>query len=228
MMDPGTAFRDALLASLEGIELQLGFDVLESMQAHYHEVLRGNSVMNLTRIVEPAAAAVQHYADSLALLAWMRNADITAQTMLDIGSGAGFPAFPMAIACPELSVTVLEAKKKKAGFLAEAATTLDIPNLRVVQEHSAHWRGEERFDLVTFRAVAAVAPCLAMGDAHVGEHGTIAVYKTARMTDPEQLDGRRAGKTLKLRTLAAFPYRLKAGEEAFARQLLLFRPTGPR
>jgi len=225
-MDPGTAFTDALLASLEGIELQLGLDVLESMRAHYHEVLRGNSVMNLTRIVEPAAAAVQHYADSLALLAWMRSEDITAKTMLDIGSGAGFPAFPMAIACPELSVTVIEAKKKKAAFLAEAAAALDIRNLGVVHDHSAHWRGEERFDLVTFRAVAAVAPCLAMGNTHVGEGGTIAVYKTARMPEPERLDGVRTGKTLRLRALASFPYTLKAGDEAFARQLLLFRPFG--
>ncbi len=228
MNEHGTVFVDALLASLGEIGVELEVDALAMMEAHFGEVLRGNSLMNLTRIVEPAAAAVQHYADSLALLAWMAREDNPARTMLDVGSGAGFPAFPMAIAYPELAVTVLEARKKKAAFLCEAAAALGIGNLRVVHAHSEHWRGEARSDLVTFRAVGALEKCLTLGAPHVGENGTIVAYKTARMTELERRDGVSAGKSLRLRPLASFPYELKVGDEPFERQLLLFCPGGRR
>ena len=95
---------------------------------HYSMLCRWNQRLNLTRITEPREAARLHYAECLFGASFIAGA----HTVLDIGSGAGFPAVPIAIAKTDTDVTALEANQKKALFLKEAKDELGLTNLKVV------------------------------------------------------------------------------------------------
>jgi len=117
-----------------------------------------NERMNLTAIVDPEAAWERHALDALSLVPLL--ADVPAgASLLDVGSGGGVPGLPLAIARPDLAVTLVEATQKKAVFLADVAEALGLANVTVYAE-----RAEElarsfggRFDVVTARAVAKLA-----------------------------------------------------------------------
>ena len=93
--------------------------------------------MNLTRITRPAEAAVRLYADSLAVLSWARQSgnETGVRTVLDIGTGAGFPAVPLAVAAPDWRITAIEATNKKAAFVEQSARRVGAENLRVILRH---------------------------------------------------------------------------------------------
>lgn len=120
-----------------------------------------NQVMNLTRIPRDEAW-LRHFVDSLLFQ------DLLPQgaTVLDIGTGPGFPAWPLACARPDLQVTALDSSGKMLGFLK----TQPLPNLEVVQGRAEDWGVRDQFDAVTGRAVAPLplqlelsAPALKVG-----------------------------------------------------------------
>lgn len=115
---------------------------------HYAMLCRWNQRLNLTRITEPREAARLHYAESLFGASFIAGA----QTLLDIGSGAGFPAIPLAVARPDVQVTALEANQKKSLFLKEVKDELELANLKVVTAklEGFDW---EAYELLTSRAL---------------------------------------------------------------------------
>jgi 16S rRNA (guanine527-N7)-methyltransferase len=140
-------------SALETAVWSFGLDPLSEAQigqcaAHYELLCRWNSRVNLTRITEPREAARFHYAESIFSARFIANE----RTILDIGSGAGFPAIPLAIVRPDLEVTGLEANKKKSLFLKEAKHELRLENLKVVTARleEFNWAG---YELLTCRAL---------------------------------------------------------------------------
>ena len=109
---------------------------------------RWNQRLNLTRITEPRQAARLHYAESLYGASFIDEAS----ALLDIGSGAGFPAVPLAVARPDVQVTALEANQKKSLFLKEARDELGLGNLNVVTSRleDFDWAG---YELLASRAL---------------------------------------------------------------------------
>jgi 16S rRNA (guanine527-N7)-methyltransferase len=99
----------------------------ERLYRHYEMLLNWNRHTNLTRIVSPAEAARLHYAESIFSAQFIP----ATQTVLDIGSGAGFPALPLANVRNDLTVTALEANQKKALFLHEVKDALQLQNFHV-------------------------------------------------------------------------------------------------
>jgi len=118
-------------------------------------VLEKNKVMNLTGITDAFGMATVHFLDSLAL---HRCADFSGGRVLDVGSGAGFPGVPLAIAYPAGEFVLVDALAKRIGFLQEAVGALGLGNVRAVHGRAEElaakedWRGQ--FDWVTSRAVA--------------------------------------------------------------------------
>ncbi len=113
---------------------------------------RWNAVINLTAVREPEAMLVQHLLDCLAVIPHLPE---EATSLLDVGSGGGFPALPIAIMRPELEVVAIDAVRKKTDYLNRAAEALRIPNLIAV-----HGRVEEHpmtYDWVISRAYASLA-----------------------------------------------------------------------
>ena len=117
------------------------------LEAHYQLLKRWNQMLNLTRIEDVAEAVERHYCESLFLGAHL---PIGSLTIADVGSGGGFPGFPVAVLRPECAVTLIEAHQRKAVFLKEA--TRSMPNVRVLGKRAEEVT--ERFDRVISRAVS--------------------------------------------------------------------------
>jgi 16S rRNA (guanine527-N7)-methyltransferase len=119
--------------------------------ARYMELLyRWNARMNLTAVRDQRVFARVHLAECL-LAAQLIPKDIL--TALDFGSGAGLPGIPMAVTCPQLTVTLAESQGKKAAFLRETVRELELRNATVFADRVENASPEILYDLVTLRAV---------------------------------------------------------------------------
>jgi 16S rRNA G527 N7-methylase RsmG len=116
-----------------------------ALESHYELLVRWNKVLNLTRIDRLDEAVERHYCESLFLAAHLPPGKIA-----DIGSGAGFPGFVVAVARPDCAVTLIESHQRKAVFLSEAIRKL--PNARVLAKRAADVIDD--FDCVVSRAVS--------------------------------------------------------------------------
>ncbi|HET8934379.1 MAG TPA: 16S rRNA (guanine(527)-N(7))-methyltransferase RsmG [Polyangiales bacterium] len=119
-------------------------------------LLETNRSFNLTAITDPAEAWTKHVLDSLTLLPDLREL-AAGSRVIDVGSGGGLPALPLATVLPALQFTLLEATAKKARFLESAARELGLRNVSVVCDRAEAYGGgpeRERFDAATSRAVS--------------------------------------------------------------------------
>jgi 16S rRNA (guanine527-N7)-methyltransferase len=128
-------------------------------------LLDANTRVNLTAISDPAEVVTRHFLDSLTcLLGVAQDQRARPLRLLDIGSGAGFPGIPLAIAVPAWRVTSLEATGKKARFQQEAVASLGLENVIVLtgraEEFARKPEHRGRYDVVTARAVAALPTLL--------------------------------------------------------------------
>ena len=114
-------------------------------------LLEQNKVMNLTAITEPSAFAGLHLLDSLSLIPL---AGLSSGTVVDVGTGAGFPGVPLAIALPEARVTLLDSLGKRIEFLRETCGALGLENTRCVHARAEEFGEREQFDWAVSRAVA--------------------------------------------------------------------------
>lgn len=118
-----------------------------------------NKVMNLTAITDPAEVARLHFLDSAALLAL---ADFRGKSVVDVGTGAGFPGLPLRILEPSIRLTLLDAQNKRVDFLREVCGELGLEHVDFVHGRAEEFAQSRReaFDLAVSRAVAAL-PVLA-------------------------------------------------------------------
>ena len=145
-----SGFRDLLVE-----RIALPAEQLDALEAHYELLLRWNRVLNLTSIHDVREAVERHYCEALFLAGRLPP---RALRIADLGSGAGFPGFPIAVFRPDCTVTLIESHQRKAVFLREASRK--VPNVRVAAQRAEEVR--ETFDLAVSRAVsyADLAPAL--------------------------------------------------------------------
>ena len=118
-------------------------------------LLEKNQVMNLTAITEPVDVAQLHLLDCAAVLTL---ADLKGKTVVDVGTGAGFPGMPLQILEPSAKLTLLDSLNKRIGFLQEVCDTLGLTQTRCVHGRAEEYARDhrEKFDFATSRAVAAL------------------------------------------------------------------------
>lgn len=186
-----------------------------------------NEKMNLTGITDPYGIVVKHFLDSLTLVPHLP----VGATLIDVGTGAGFPAIPAAIARPDVKVTLLDSLQKRLTFLTavcdEVGLSCDSVHARAEDGgHRATLR--EQFDVATARAVAAL-PTLCEYCLPFVKTGGIFVAMKGPDSDGEADAAFRAAKTLGgvLRTThrLTVPARPKDGEETLERRLIVFEKT---
>ena len=116
-------------------------------------MLQKNEVMNLTRITEPVAVAQLHLLDSAMLVNF---ADFRGKTVVDVGTGEGFPGMPLRILEPDFDLTLLDSLGKRVDWLKETCDTLGLSRVACVHARAEEFAAGKReaFDLVTSRAVA--------------------------------------------------------------------------
>src|SRR5690349_19694482 len=138
-------------AAAMGIALPAG--AAGRMEAHLALVEKWNRVHNLTAVRETAQMVVVHVLDSLTLLPHLG----AAKRVVDVGTGAGFPGIPLAIARPDVSFTLLDSSHKKYSFLEQARAELGLANVEVACERVEQFRPAVRFDTVVSRAFAELS-----------------------------------------------------------------------
>ena len=168
----------------EGLPL-LGLNLPEAARdklcAFGHAVVKQNEVMNLTAITEDTQVAKLHLLDSLTVLSC---ADLRGKRLIDVGCGAGFPGVPLAIACPEASVTLLDSLGKRMKWLEEILPQLGIPAECVTaraEEAAASRR--ESYDFATSRAVARLNILLELTAPYVKVGGAVLAMKGAAASE---------------------------------------------
>lgn len=148
---PVDQLRSEIESGARALGLALPPAASERLAAYLALIARWNEVYNLTAVRDPAEMVRKHLLDALAVLP-----HLVAERLVDIGSGAGIPGIPLAIARPELEVTLLESNGKKARFLGTVQRELGLENVQVVQARAESWRPDAAPDAAIARAVASL------------------------------------------------------------------------
>ena len=146
MPEPGEDFEWLLQPVLAKLSLQLATAQISSLSRHYDLLQRWNRHVNLTSIRTPQQIVERHFGEALYLAKVVGKA----KNLVDVGSGAGFPGLPFAVARPDVEVTLVESVSKKATFLKEVSRPLG--NVSVYHGRVEHL--QECFEWSTTRAVA--------------------------------------------------------------------------
>lgn len=138
-------------------------------------IVKWNQVHNLTAVREPEKMLTQHLLDSLAVVPHISGPP--GLRVADIGSGAGLPGIPLALARPDWAVVLVESNHKKAAFLQQARIELKLENIEVVTERVEHYRPAGSFDTVISRAFSDLAEFVTLAGHLGGEQGKLAAMK---------------------------------------------------
>lgn len=161
-----------LAAGLSGLGLELAPAQVEALLRLVEELADWNGRFNLTAIREPAEVVDKHLLDSLAVLPLLKGLAIA-----DIGTGAGFPGLPLAIADPDRRFTLVESTGKKAVFVRHAATVLNLPNVEVVQARAEAFQASQPFDSVISRALGSLSDFIRVAGHLAGRSGRLLAMK---------------------------------------------------
>lgn len=198
--------------------LTLDEDKVDTLEAYYDAVVEANKEFNLTAITGKDEFVVKHLIDSIAGVPFIpENAKL-----IDVGSGGGFPSFPIASVRSDVEVTALDSTAKKMNFVSSTARFLGVKNLKTVSG-----RAEEMkelfgtFDMVTARAVSALPILLEICSPLIKVGGLMMAYKT----DESELDlSQSALKALNMTHKNTFSFNLPNGDR---RCILLLEKTAP-
>lgn len=139
--------RDLLIEGSRHMGLNLSDQMNDQLMAYLNLVEKWNRVYNLTAIRDRDEMIKLHFLDSLSILNY-----VNVKNLLDVGSGAGFPGVVLAIAKPEMKVTVMDSVNKKTTFMQQVKSELSLTNLNVVNGRVEEYQPAILFDAVTSRA----------------------------------------------------------------------------
>ena len=143
--------------------------------------MKWNRTYNLTAIREPEKMVTHHVLDSLAVLPHIAAPDgPTAISLLDVGSGAGLPAIPLAIARPQWRIVALDSNHKKSAFVQQAAIELALANVEAIIARVEDYRPAQPFDVVISRAYSDLATFAEAGVKHLAAGGQLVAMKGVR------------------------------------------------
>lgn len=157
--------RQRLGAGLAALQLELPSVAVERLLDYVDLLARWNATYNLSAVRDPAEMVTRHLLDSLSVLPY-----VVGERLADLGTGAGVPGIPLAIAAPARAVTLVDSNGKKTRFLRAAVRELGLPNVQVVEARVEQVEG--LFDCVTARAFASLADMLGWGGHLLAEDGT--------------------------------------------------------
>jgi 16S rRNA (guanine527-N7)-methyltransferase len=171
-------------------ELDAGLDALglprtlaEPLLAYLALLLRWNATYNLTAIRDPRDMVAKHLLDSLAMHATTAPIAAAGGNLADLGTGAGLPGIPLAIAQPGLQVALVESSGKKARFLREAVRSLGLANARAVESRIEAFDAPGAFDAITARALATLPLILELGGHLLKPRGVLLAMKGVEPRD---------------------------------------------
>jgi 16S rRNA (guanine527-N7)-methyltransferase len=218
-----TAFVRTLRAGADALGIAVSDDCASLLWHHFETMRDTNRQFNLTRLTEPQEAAIKLYADSIAPIAWRTANNLSIRTALDVGTGAGFPAVPLAVLQPRLAVTAIDTTAKKANFVQRCADSIPIPNLRAAHARAGEWRPGRTFDLVLFKAIGRLDKCVTCARRLIARDGHVIVFKGPALSKDELDAGQLAAEQCGLQTWDVFDYGLPMGPDELSHTLVVYR-----
>ena len=169
---------ETLKEGLPEMGLELSEEICTRLCGFGRAMVKQNEVMNLTGITEDAQVSKLHLLDSLSVLCC---ADLKGKRIIDVGCGAGFPGVPVAIACPEAKVTLLDSLAKRMNWLETVLPQLGVTNAECItaRAEEAVATRRESYDFATSRAVARLNILLELTAPYVKVGGAVLALKGA-------------------------------------------------
>lgn len=147
-------FSDLMIDYGKDIDVVFTEEQLQKFYQYMNLLIKWNEKINLTAIVEPKEIILKHFIDSLTIIKYIEPN----KTMIDIGTGAGFPGIPIKIVREDLKITLLDSLNKRINFLNEVIKDLELENINAVhariEEYAKNKQYREKYDVSTSRAVA--------------------------------------------------------------------------
>lgn len=149
-------FNDILRQKANESQIKLDENQIDSLRRYYELLVEWNQKMNLTALTEPEDVALKHFCDSILLLSY---ADIPLNSsLIDVGTGAGFPSLPIKIVRPDIKLCLLDSLNKRLIFLQEVVNELNLNDVQIVHARAEDGARKkelrEKFNFATSRAVA--------------------------------------------------------------------------
>ena len=147
-----------------------------ALEEYLDEWAKWNSKINLTSETDAHAIIDKHIFDSLQYVRVVKNPE---SRVMDIGSGAGFPGIPLKVIFPGLFMTLVDSQRKRTNFLRNCVRKMNLSNVEVLtcRAEDLDPRYQGRFDLILFRGVGEVSPCLELASAYLNMGGRVAFKK---------------------------------------------------
>ena len=163
-----------LADGVAALGLALPQETVDRLLAFGELLLKWNKVYNLTAIRNPQELITHHLLDSLAVLPHLHGPRV-----LDVGTGAGLPGIPLALARPDWHFTLLDSSHKKTTFLRQAVIELQLGNVEVACARVETWDAPQSFDTVVSRAFSDVAEFIALAGRLCAKDGVVIAMKGA-------------------------------------------------
>lgn len=192
-------FVDKMTDGAKSLGIILSEKQFEQFYKYYELLIEWNKVMNLTAITELDEVISKHFIDSLSLIRAVKDLSGLDSSVIDVGTGAGFPGIPLKIAFPELKLTLLDSLNKRIKFLNEVIEKLGLDKIETIhgraEDYGRDVKYREQFDFCVSRAVANAATLSEYCLPFVRVGGCFFPYKSGKI-DEELEAGRKAIRAL--------------------------------
>lgn len=177
----------SLLEDLKEFHIELPENQVNQFMTYYELLVEWNSFMNLTAITEFDEVIKKHFVDSVSLMNALPDIKEKEYTLIDVGTGAGFPGIPLKIVFPKLKVVLLDSLNKRVSFLNEVINKLELTEIEAVhgraEDFAKRKEYRETFDLCVSRAVANLATLSEYCLPFVKIGGSFISYKSEKITE---------------------------------------------